>query len=76
MNTTKARLQSELNEIKAAGLFKAERVIESQQSAEIQVGGESVLTFVPTTILVWPIIPASSKLLKMDWLHGVLDLAQ
>ncbi len=45
MNTTKTRLINELNEIKAAGLFKAERVIESQQSAEIQVGGTSVLNF-------------------------------
>ena len=45
MNTTKTRLINELNEIKAAGLFKAERVLESQQSAEIQVGGESVLNF-------------------------------
>ncbi len=45
MNTTKTRLNNELNEIKAAGLFKAERVIESQQSAEIQVGGASVLNF-------------------------------
>ncbi|NQV41058.1 MAG: glycine C-acetyltransferase [Candidatus Marinimicrobia bacterium] len=45
MNTTKIRLINELNEIKAAGLFKAERVIESQQSAEIQVGGASVLNF-------------------------------
>jgi glycine C-acetyltransferase len=45
MNTTKTRLMNELSEIKAAGLFKAERVIESQQSAEIQVGGKSVLNF-------------------------------
>lgn len=45
MNKTKSRLQNELNEIKSAGLFKAERVIESQQSAEIQVGGETVLNF-------------------------------
>ncbi len=45
MNTTKTRLQSELAEIKSAGLFKAERVIESQQSAEIQVGGTTVLNF-------------------------------
>ena len=45
MNTTKTRLINELAEIKAAGLFKAERVIESQQSAEIQVGGVSVLNF-------------------------------
>ncbi|MCF7922923.1 MAG: glycine C-acetyltransferase [Candidatus Marinimicrobia bacterium] len=45
MNTTKDRLNRELEDIKAAGLFKAERVIESQQSAEIQVGGASVLNF-------------------------------
>ena len=45
MNTIKARLTAELNDIKSAGLFKAERVIESQQSAEIQVGGASVLNF-------------------------------
>ncbi|MBT3228727.1 MAG: glycine C-acetyltransferase [Candidatus Marinimicrobia bacterium] len=45
MSTTKARLKAELAEIKSAGLFKAERVIESQQSAEIQVGGASVLNF-------------------------------
>ena len=45
MNTTKTRLNHELAEIKSAGLFKAERVIESQQSAEIQVGGTTVLNF-------------------------------
>jgi len=45
MNTTRKRLTTELEEIKAAGLFKAERIIESQQSAEIQVGGASVLNF-------------------------------
>ncbi len=45
MNTAKTRLKAELNEIKSAGLFKPERVIESQQSAEIQVGGKKVLNF-------------------------------
>ena len=45
MNTTKTRLHEELEEIKSAGLYKAERVIESQQSAEIQVSGKSVLNF-------------------------------
>ncbi|MCF6238109.1 MAG: glycine C-acetyltransferase, partial [Candidatus Marinimicrobia bacterium] len=45
MNTTKIRLTKELDEIRSAGLFKAERVIESQQSAEIQVAGTSVLNF-------------------------------
>jgi len=45
MNTAKQRLQTELSEIKSAGLYKAERVIESQQSAEIQVNGTAVLNF-------------------------------
>jgi len=45
MEKAKTRLEHELQEIKSAGLFKAERVIESQQSAEIQVGGTTVLNF-------------------------------
>lgn len=45
MHTSKQRLNNELKEIKAAGLYKAERVIESQQSAEIRVGGTTVLNF-------------------------------
>ncbi|MGF7231279.1 glycine C-acetyltransferase [Arachidicoccus sp.] len=39
------RIGSELNEIKAAGLFKNERLIESPQGAEIIVNGETVLNF-------------------------------
>jgi glycine C-acetyltransferase len=40
-----ARLQEELNEIQTAGLFKKERIITSEQGAEIQVGGHTVLNF-------------------------------
>ncbi len=40
-----SRIQSELDEIKAAGLFKQERVIDSVQGAEIMVNGKSVLNF-------------------------------
>jgi glycine C-acetyltransferase len=39
------RLQQELNEIKEAGLFKNERIIESEQGAEITVNGKTVLNF-------------------------------
>lgn len=39
------RIGSELNEIKAAGLFKKERLIESPQGAEIVVNGKSILNF-------------------------------
>ncbi|NQV29831.1 MAG: glycine C-acetyltransferase [Candidatus Marinimicrobia bacterium] len=45
MNTAKQRIAEELDAIKSAGLFKAERILESQQSAEIRVAGSSVLNF-------------------------------
>ncbi len=40
-----AHLQQELDQIKAAGLYKTERVIESPQRAEIEVAGRNVLNF-------------------------------
>ncbi len=40
-----ARLQQELQEIKDAGLYKQERIIESEQGAEITVNGRTVLNF-------------------------------
>ena len=39
------RLSSELEEIKSAGLYKTERIIESPQGAEITVNGKTVLNF-------------------------------
>src|SRR5260370_35450613 len=39
------RIGAELEEIKAAGLFKTERIISSAQGAEIMVNGEKVLNF-------------------------------
>ena len=45
MNTIKARLQEELNNIKDEGLYKQERIIQSQQSAEINVNNKIVLNF-------------------------------
>lgn len=39
------RLSVELNEIREAGLFKTERIIESPQGPEITVGGKKVLNF-------------------------------
>ncbi len=40
-----ARLNTELQEIKDAGLYKKERVIDSDQGAEIEVAGKPVLNF-------------------------------
>ncbi len=39
------RLQTELQEIDTQGLFKKERIIESEQGAEIKVNGQIVLNF-------------------------------
>lgn len=40
-----SRLAAEIEEIKSAGLFKTERIIESPQGAEIKVNGKTVLNF-------------------------------
>ena len=39
------RIAKEVEEIKTAGLYKTERIIESPQGAEITVGGKKVLNF-------------------------------
>ena len=40
-----SRVTSELEDIRKAGLYKTERIIESPQGAEIQVNGKKVLNF-------------------------------
>jgi len=45
MNTIKDILNIEIESIKEAGLFKEERILQSQQSAEIKVNEETVLNF-------------------------------
>lgn len=59
------RLQSELSEIKEAGLFKSERVITTPQGAEINVTtGESVLNFCANNYLglsSHPAVTAAAK---------------
>ena len=45
MNTIQQRLQEEISGIKEAGLYKQERIIESQQQAEITVNEKQVLNF-------------------------------
>ena len=47
----KEYLQRELADIKAAGLYKTERVIASPQRAEIEVAGRSVLNFCANNFL-------------------------
>ncbi|MEE9166041.1 MAG: glycine C-acetyltransferase [Candidatus Neomarinimicrobiota bacterium] len=45
MHIVQTRLTEELHNIRDSGLFKEERVIESQQQADIKVKGKSVLNF-------------------------------
>ncbi|MFC1483560.1 glycine C-acetyltransferase [Candidatus Neomarinimicrobiota bacterium] len=45
MDTIHSRLAEELDDIRDAGLFKDERVIQSPQSAEIRVSDDTVLNF-------------------------------
>ena len=45
MNTIQHRLQKEISGIREAGLYKQERIIESQQQAEITVNKKQVLNF-------------------------------
>ena len=45
-------LQKSLQNLKDAGLYKTERLIESPQAAAIQVGGKEVLNFCANNYLV------------------------
>jgi glycine C-acetyltransferase len=55
------RIATELEEIKASGLFKTERIIESPQGAEIVVGGRKVLNFCANNYLGLSSHPAVIK---------------
>ena len=61
MHTIQSRLTDELDGIRDAGLYKDERVIQSPQNAEIQVGGETVLNFCANNYLG---LANNSKLIK------------
>ena len=45
-------LQQELEQIKAAGLYKSERIIESPQRAQIEVAGRDDLNFCASSVSV------------------------
>jgi glycine C-acetyltransferase len=61
-------LQQELNSIEEAGLFKRERVITSEQGAEITVNGKQVLNFCANNYL-----GLSSHPEVVDAAHATLD---
>jgi len=65
MNTKfTARLREELDEINKAGLYKRERIITSEQGAEIQVGGKTVINFCANNYLGLSSHPAVIKAAK------------
>ncbi|PSL49118.1 2-amino-3-ketobutyrate coenzyme A ligase [Chitinophaga niastensis] len=65
MNKTfTTRLREELDEINKAGLYKRERIITSEQGAEIQVGGKTVLNFCANNYLGLSSHPAVVKAAK------------
>lgn len=58
------RLRDELGDINKAGLYKRERIITSEQGAEIQVGGNTVLNFCANNYLGLSSHPAVVKAAK------------
>ena len=63
-NTFASRIGTEVNEIKEAGLFKTERIITSEQGAEITVNGKQVLNFCANNYLglsAHPKVTAAAK---------------
>jgi len=67
-NSFVKRIAEELEEIKAFGLFKSERIIASAQGAEIMVNGEKVLNFCANNYL-----GLSSHPKVIEAAHKVID---
>ena len=70
------RIAAELEEIKASGLFKTERIIASAQGAEIFVGGATVLNFCANNYLGLSSHPgvieaAHSDYVRTAWAKGL-----
>jgi glycine C-acetyltransferase len=75
--TMQAQLQSTLDEIRAAGLFKSERQLASAQSSHIQVGGKDVLNFCANNYLGLanhPVIISAAKKAMDDWGFGLASV--
>ena len=67
-------LQNTINEIREAGLYKSERVIESPQEARIEVGGREVLNMCANNYLGLsdhPDIVAAARAGLNDWGFGL-----
>ena len=75
--TMQAQVQSTLDEIRAAGLFKNERQLASAQSSHIQVGGKDVLNFCANNYLGLanhPTIISAAKKAMDEWGFGLASV--
>ncbi len=73
-NQLENQLENQLNEIREAGLYKNERVIESPQDAKIEVGDSTVLNMCANNYLGLsdhPAIVAAAHKALDDWGYGL-----
>jgi len=74
VDTVSAQLRQELEALRAAGLYKEERVLDSPQGAEITVGGRRVLNFCANNYLglsSHPRVLAAAKAGLEEWGYGL-----
>ena len=75
--SARSRLQTELQEIRDAGLWKDERLLESPQFAEITVGGREVLNFCANNYLGLandPVLVRATQDGVAEWGFGVASV--
>ncbi len=73
----KQEIRAEIGKIRADGLFKAERIIDSPQGASIRVGGTEVLNFCANNYLGLaddPRIVAAAKQALDQWGYGLASV--
>src|SRR5438270_13324171 len=77
INTLRDALQAELEEIRAAGLYKTERVLSGPQEAHVQVGGDSVLNLCANNYLGLadhPAVIAAARAALDQWGFGLASV--
>ena len=73
----KTQLQAELDEIRAAGLYKGERVIDTPQAARVSVGERSVLNMCANNYLglaSHPEVIAAARAALDEWGYGLASV--
>ncbi len=76
-DSTREQLQAELDEIRAAGLYKSERVIETPQRGEVAVGGAEVLNLCANNYLGFadhPAVLAAAHEALDRWGYGMASV--